>query len=202
MHINKLSRHPEQAPSARAQHDVQARAGRASLVPGASVAAVALEPDINSNLLFAWRRTHLSAQERPPTSVPSGPSPMLLPVTIEAVSVAPCPSPTLAAPRQAAGTIEIDVGGARVRLRGAVDEACVRHVLQTLKALARSAFPPVPASGSSRGIPTEEGIQRPVCEGADGVGDQSLLRPRLRLPRPTRRHAQAHTFSWSLMKPS
>jgi transposase len=42
----------------------------------------------------------------------------------------------MAAPRQAAGTIEIDVGGVRVRLRGAVDEASVRHVLQTLKALA------------------------------------------------------------------
>lgn len=109
-----------------------------SLVPGASVAAVALEAGINSNLLFAWRRMHLSAQERPPTSTPppSGPSPMLLPVTLEAAPPAPCPSPTLAAPGQAAGTIEIDVGGARVRLRGAVDEASVRHVLQTLKALA------------------------------------------------------------------
>ncbi len=107
-----------------------------SLVPGASVAAVALEAGINSNLLFAWRRMHLSAPERPPTPAPSGPSPMLLPITIEAAPPVPCPSPTLAAPRQAAGTIEIDVGGARVRLRGAVDEASVRHVLQTLKALA------------------------------------------------------------------
>ncbi|SOE06290.1 transposase [Variovorax sp. YR752] len=107
-----------------------------SLVPGASVAAVALEAGINSNLLFAWRRMHLSAQEQPQTPAPSEPSPMLLPVTIEAAPVAPCPSPTVAAPRQPAGTIEIDVGGVRVRLRGAVDEASVRHVLQTLKALA------------------------------------------------------------------
>ena len=104
-----------------------------SLVPGASVAAVALEAGINSNLLFAWRRMHLSAQPRTP--VPSEPSPMLLPVTIESAPIVACPAPA-AAPRQAAGTIEIDVGGARVRLRGAVDEASVRHVLQTLKALA------------------------------------------------------------------
>jgi transposase len=61
---------------------------------------------------------------------------MLLPVTIEAPPVAACPGPATAASRQPAGTIEIDVGGVRVRLRGAVDEASVRHVLQTLKALA------------------------------------------------------------------
>ncbi|WP_177206808.1 MULTISPECIES: hypothetical protein, partial [unclassified Variovorax] len=63
-------------------------------------------------------------------------SPMLLPVTIEAASIAPCSSPTVVAPRQPAGTIEIDVGGVRVRLRGTIDEASVRCVLQTLKALA------------------------------------------------------------------
>lgn len=107
-----------------------------SLVPGASVAAVALEAGINSNLLFAWRRMHLSAQERSQTPASAQPAPVLLPVTIEAASVAACPAPAAAAPRQSAGTIEIDVGGVRVRLRGAVDEASVRHVLQTLKALA------------------------------------------------------------------
>jgi transposase len=107
-----------------------------SLVLGASAAAVALEAGINPNLLFAWRRMHLSAQERSSTPAPSTSSPMLLPVTIEAAPVAPCPSPTVAAPRQAAGTIEIDVGGVRVRLRGTIDEASVRCVLQTLKALA------------------------------------------------------------------
>lgn len=105
------------------------------LVPCASVAAVALEAGINSNLLFAWRGMHLSAQERPRTPAPSDPSPMLLPVTIETAPVAAFPAPTVAAPRQAAGTIEIDVAGVRLRRRGAVDEASVRHVLQTLKAL-------------------------------------------------------------------
>jgi len=32
------------------------------------------------------------------------------------------------------GVIEIDIGAARVRLRGSVDEANLRFVLQTLKA--------------------------------------------------------------------
>jgi transposase len=36
----------------------------------------------------------------------------------------------------ASGLIEIDIGAARVRLRGAVDEANVRCVLQALRAIA------------------------------------------------------------------
>ena len=107
-----------------------------SLVPGASVAAVALEAGINANLLFAWRRVHRRTQERPPTPAPTHPAPVLLPVTIEAARVQERPAPRAAAPRPTGGTIEIDVGGVRVRLRGSVDEASVRHVLQTLKALA------------------------------------------------------------------
>ena len=103
-----------------------------SLVPGASVAAVALKAGINSNLLFAWRRMHRGSQAQDLAPTPSG-SPVLLPVAIEAASAAACPEP--AAPRQTSGTIEIDVGGARVRLRGTVDEASVRCVLQTLNAL-------------------------------------------------------------------
>jgi transposase len=106
-----------------------------SLVPGTSVAAVALEAGINANLLFAWRRLHMRSQERPATPEPTQAEPMLLPVTIEAAPVEARPAPSAAAPRPAGGTIEIDVCGARVRLLGSVDEASVRHVLQTLKAL-------------------------------------------------------------------
>ena len=41
-----------------------------------------------------------------------------------------------AAPRVAPGSIEIDIGRARVRLRGVVDDDNVRCVLQTLRMLA------------------------------------------------------------------
>ena len=37
--------------------------------------------------------------------------------------------------RANAGSIEIDIGGARVRLRGAIDETSVRVVLQALRGL-------------------------------------------------------------------
>jgi transposase len=53
-----------------------------SLLPGASVSAIALEAGINANLLFTWRRAHRSSAEQTP-----GPStPVLLPVSIEALS--------------------------------------------------------------------------------------------------------------------
>lgn len=66
-------------------------------------------------------------------------APVLLPVTIESpmpeVTAPPGPPPPPAS-RASTGSIEIDIGGARVRLRGAVDEASVRVVLQALRGLA------------------------------------------------------------------
>jgi transposase len=63
---------------------------------------------------------------------------VLLPVSIEAPqevdAVAPTPAPALGRP--ATGTIEIDIGGARVRLRGVVDDATVRCVLESLRGAA------------------------------------------------------------------
>ena len=104
-----------------------------SLVPGASVAAIAQEAGVNANLLFNWRRLHLQAQV---PAVSTAAAPVLLPVTVVAAAeqtapmtpTPPGPSPRMAAP----GTIEIDINGARVRLRGAVDEASIRSVLRAL----------------------------------------------------------------------
>lgn len=104
-----------------------------SLAPGASVAAIAQDAGVNANLLFNWRRLHLQAQ------VPAAgatAAPVLLPVTVVAAvdHVAPMvPAPPGPPPRVVpAGTIEIDIHGARIRLRGAVDEASIRTVLRAL----------------------------------------------------------------------
>ena len=107
-----------------------------SLVPGASVSAIALEAGISANLLFAWRRMYGHARAEELRSTSSDPSSTLLPVTIEA-PLAAAPMRTGDEPRQSAGTIEIDVGGARVRLRGTVDEANVRSVLAALVGAAK-----------------------------------------------------------------
>jgi transposase len=108
-----------------------------SLEPGASVAAIALEAGVNANLLFNWRRLHLQAEVQ--AEVPAAgatATPVLLPVTVVAAvdSAAPLmPTSPGTPPRVApSGTIEIDINGARVRLRGAVDEVSIRTVLRAL----------------------------------------------------------------------
>ena len=104
-----------------------------SLEPGASVAAIALEAGVNANLLFNWRRLHLQAQVPP---VAAAAVPILLPITVVAavdrtvpMAAAPPRTPQRIAPT---GTIEIEINGARVCLRGVVDEASIRTVLRAL----------------------------------------------------------------------
>lgn len=106
---------------------------------GASVAAIALAHGINANLLFKWRRAQSSRSARLKPAAQA----VLLPVTIDPLPPAsaiidlpmPMPAPAVRASpaRAAAGVIEIEVGGARVRLRGSVDAASVRCVLQALR---------------------------------------------------------------------
>ena len=103
-----------------------------SLQPGASVAAIAQEHGINANLLFNWRRLRLRAEKR---SDDGSPGAVLLPVTVQSTS-APAVSKPQLLHRASQGVIEIDIGPTRVRLRGPVDEASVRCVLQLLGAIA------------------------------------------------------------------
>ncbi len=100
-----------------------------SLVPGASVAAIALEAGINANLLFTWRRAHLDAMKGTDGTARA----VLLPVEVR-----PAAAPTGAsgAVRGPAGAIEVELNGARLRVRGVPDEAALRCVLQALRALA------------------------------------------------------------------
>ena len=101
-----------------------------SLQPGASVAAIAQDNAINANLLFNWRRLHL--RRGGSTIATTSPAPTLLPVTVEEQHVTTACKPAAAPSRAPSGVIEIDIGIARVRVRGVVDEATVRWVLQAL----------------------------------------------------------------------
>ncbi|MFP4831228.1 MULTISPECIES: IS66-like element accessory protein TnpA [Paraburkholderia] len=104
--------------------------------PGVSVARLALEHGLNTNLLFKWRRAYQAGQYEPPT---------LLPVevtheerTIESAAAAlPVQSQNKAQP-VVAGVIEICVGIARVRIEGTPDAATLRVVLRTLRAAAEA----------------------------------------------------------------
>ena len=105
-----------------------------SLVPGASVAGIAMRGGINANLLFKWRREHVRAMAG---SAPAAAT--LLPVCVigEAASlstVQPTVSVGPAINRSVPpGVIEIDIAGAQLRLRGAVDETALSTVLRALR---------------------------------------------------------------------
>ena len=102
-----------------------------SLVPGASVAAIAMKGGINANLLFKWRREHVRAKD-----AEARPGATLLPVcVIPDVAVLPSPPPPIAAINRGAppGVIELEIAGAQLRLRGAVDEITLSSVLRALR---------------------------------------------------------------------
>jgi transposase len=105
-----------------------------SLQPGASVSGIALENGINANVLFKWRRQHVRATSN--VSRESIEQAVLLPVKLVAAVTPSVKEATTQRPLLSEGVIEIDIGAARVRLRGAVDEANVRYVLQALRAIA------------------------------------------------------------------
>ena len=85
------------------------------LKPGVSLARVALHNGLNANVLRRWVTLHL----RKPGALPA-PAASFIPV-------APLPG------RNPAGLIEIDVGGATLRLQGTVDAEQLRLVLHCLR---------------------------------------------------------------------
>lgn len=118
-------------------HPIEFRRELAKLAcePGVSVARLALEHGLNTNLLFKWRRAYQVGQYEPPT---------LLPVevaheerTIADTVALPVQSQSKAHP-VVAGVIEISVGIARVRIEGTPDAATLRVVLRTLRAAAEA----------------------------------------------------------------
>ncbi len=104
-----------------------------TLAPGASVARIAREHDINANQLFKWRRQFLlegsaasSAEEPTPSAI------SLLPVTVvgEAAAAPSATSPAAPAPP---GQIEIQLAGGSIRVQGTVDKAMLQVVLSSLR---------------------------------------------------------------------
>ena len=131
--------------AARRQHDRSFKAGlvEQSLQPGASVAVIARNNDINANLLFKWLRDHKGKTIASTTaSMPT--QAVLVPVYVEPASMAsassaieptstaaivPCSRPTVLR----SGVIAIEMAGAQLRLRGSVDEAALCSVLRALR---------------------------------------------------------------------
>ena len=105
-----------------------------SLVPGASVAAIAMKGGVNANLLFKWRREHVKAMAM---SAPTAAT--LLPVCVIPQAAAPStvqatvPVGPAINRSSRVGVIEVEIAGALVRLRGVVDEPLLGSVLRALR---------------------------------------------------------------------
>ncbi|WP_198346104.1 IS66-like element accessory protein TnpA [Burkholderia ubonensis] len=113
--------------------------------PGASVARVARENNINANQVWAWRRLYaqgLLTNELNPEA--------MLPVVIDESTVLSAPAPLpIDAPvttSMSLGSIQIQHGKTSIRIEGTPDSAVLRSVLDRI--LRRSACLGTPGSGS------------------------------------------------------
>ena len=109
-----------------------------TLVPGASVARIALDHRINANILFRWRRQYL----RDLGAMAPKPAAALLPVAVgdaeQALEVISAGTPRMRVRSTRkrelgpSGVIEIELAGAQVRVTGDVALEALRLVLETL----------------------------------------------------------------------
>ena len=107
-----------------------------SLLPGASVSRIARDHDINTNLLFTWRRQHVRGELAATFDSPLAAA--LLPVIIEQGKKR-SRRPAQATPakvgrgKQQVGLIEIDLPGASIRIHGRADREALAQVLSLLR---------------------------------------------------------------------
>jgi len=93
----------------------------AASAPGASVSVVARQYDVNTNLVFTWRRLFSKTAD-------ASPAPQFLPVMVTA------DQPAAARPGASADIIEIELpGGYRVRCGRGVKGGSLRVVLDALE---------------------------------------------------------------------
>jgi transposase len=104
-----------------------------ALESGVNVSEVARQHDLNPQQLFGWRKRWRAEAEALIEAQRSPATPMFAPVVIDAGSPLP---PPVAATSVDAGTIEISIGVAKVRIHGAADAKTLAVVLKALRALA------------------------------------------------------------------
>ena len=110
---------------------IDLQAALETLAPGASVARIAREHEINANQLFTWRRQFAPTKRETQVADRQVPPPAsLVPVAVVADESAAANAPT---PATDDGQIEIRLAGATLRIRGAVDAATLQVVLASLR---------------------------------------------------------------------
>lgn len=105
------------------------------MMPGASVSRVARDHDVNTNQVFKWRRLHeqglLEAGRKAAPMLPvriEDPAALAGRVVMQGPEVE-----TKAAREGETGSMQIELRGGRVTVRGAVDRAVLRVVITMLQ---------------------------------------------------------------------
>ena len=107
---------------------------QACLAPGASIAAVALAHGFNANLVRRWlveeqRRNAAAGSRLVPVVIDESTAPSTTANSPLAAEAATSPSECTSA---ATGTIELQVGAARLSVRGPVDERTLASVVKAM----------------------------------------------------------------------
>ncbi len=100
-----------------------------ALADGVVISDVARRHDITPSQLFGWMRQFRDAAL---ATIASPPSPMFAPAVVDVPVAKPPPPP----PAEPPAEIEISVGIATVRIRGAVDAKTLAAVLKALRVMA------------------------------------------------------------------
>ena len=98
-----------------------------SLAEGASVSRIARAHDINANQVFAWRKAFNEGR----LGNTAGTDVKLIPITL-AKSSSGVPEDYKVDFATRAGTIELEIGKAKLRIAGSVDEATLTRILDRL----------------------------------------------------------------------
>jgi transposase len=109
-----------------------------TLAPGVNISEIARRHAINPQQLFGWRkRFRAPAEALLASGDKSTGQPSFTPVLIEAPAQPQlCPTPSAKADDTGDSAIEVTVGGATLRIRGAADAKTLALVLKALKVLA------------------------------------------------------------------
>ena len=103
-----------------------------TLKPGASVSRVARAHDVNANQVFHWRRQYREGWFDEGGKKSTALVPVKLSRAVEPLMMERRRKSQTAAASTPAGSIDIDLGHARVRIEGAADPECVRAALEGL----------------------------------------------------------------------
>lgn len=94
-----------------------------ALVPGTSLAGLAMRHQVNANQLRRW----VTLRQRLGSEAAPAPAPKLLPVVVTA--------PPVTSSESSAHAIELDVAGVVVKVRSGVDPAALRAVIMVLRGM-------------------------------------------------------------------